>query len=154
MRPSGETLGRHGDGSYGWGAAQARGWELYLAGERQMLARSAGGGLANALRSTLPGESREQLDRLAEEDRRLARSGLVRLVAPEGEVSYKHVEDLTPADVPARRRAEAIRLDWLMRRTDRLLELLGVELNCAHGVPRDTSSPETSRSQGCDGVVT
>jgi hypothetical protein len=38
------------------------------------------------------------------------------------------VDELTPEDIPARQRAEVARLDWLMERTDRRLEALGVEL--------------------------
>lgn len=109
-------------------ADQARRWERFLVGERVALAGRANGRLAYALRTTLPGESRERLDLLAEEDRRLAQAGLVSLVTEDGTISHKHVDDLTPEDMPARRRAETARLDWLLERTDRHLESLGVEL--------------------------
>ena len=104
------------------------GWEIFMSGERKTLAERANGRLGYALRTTLPGESREELDRLIEEDRRLAQTGLVSLVAEDGTVSHKHVDELTPGDMPARQRAEVTRLDWLMERTDRRLEALGVEL--------------------------
>jgi hypothetical protein len=104
------------------------GWEIFMSGERKTLVERANGRLGYALRTTLPGESREELDRLIEEDRRLAQTGLVRLVAEDGTVSHKHVDELTPEDMPARQRAEVARLDWLMERTDRRLEALGVEL--------------------------
>ena len=104
------------------------GWEIFMSGERKTLVERANGRLGYALRSTLPGESREELDRLIEEDRRLAQAGLVSLVAEDGTVSHKHVDELTPEDMPARQRAEVVRLDWLMERTDRRLEALGVEL--------------------------
>ena len=104
------------------------GWEIFMSGERKTLAERANGRLGYALRTTLPGESREELDRLIEEDRRLAQTGLVSLVAEDGTVSHKHVDELTPEDIPARQRAEVSRLDWLMERTDRRLEALGVEL--------------------------
>jgi hypothetical protein len=104
------------------------GWEIFMSGERKTLAERANGRLGYALRTTLPGESREELDRLIEEDRRLAQTGLVSLVAEDGTVSHKHVDELTPEDIPARQRAEVARLDWLMERTDRRLEALGVEL--------------------------
>ena len=104
------------------------GWEIFMSGERKTLAERANGRLGYALRTTLPGESREELDRLIEEDRRLAQTGLVSLVAEDGTVSHKHVDELTPEDMPARQRAEVARLDWLMERTDRRLEALGVEL--------------------------
>jgi len=109
-------------------AARAEGWEMFLAGEREALVGRANGRLAYALRTTLPGESREELDRLIEDDRRLAQTGLVSLVAEDGTVSHKHVDELTPEEMPARQRAEVARLDWLMERTDRRLEALGVEL--------------------------
>jgi hypothetical protein len=104
------------------------GWEIFMSGERKTLVERANGRLRYALRTTLPGESREELDRLIEEDRRLAQTGLVSLVAEDGTVSHKHVEELAPEDMPARQRAEVARLDWLMERTDRRLEALGVEL--------------------------
>ena len=104
------------------------GWEIFMSGERKTLVERANGRLRYALRTTLPGESREELDRLIEEDRRLAQTGLVSLVAEDGTVSHKHVDELTPEDMPARQRAEVARLDWLMERTDRRLEALGVEL--------------------------
>ena len=104
------------------------GWEIFMLGERKTLVERANGMLGYALRTTLPGESREELDRLIEEDRRLAQTGLVSLVAEDGNVSHKHVDELTPEDMPARQRAEVARLDWLMERTDRRLEALGVEL--------------------------
>jgi hypothetical protein len=104
------------------------GWEIFMSGERKTLVERAHGRLGYALRTTLPGESREELDRLIEDDRRLAQTGLVSLVAEDGTVSHKHVDELTPEDMPARQRAEVARLDWLMERTDRRLEALGVEL--------------------------
>jgi hypothetical protein len=104
------------------------GWEIFMSGERKTLVERANGRLGYALRTTLPGESREELDRLIEEDRHLAQTGLVSLVAEDGTVSHKHVDELTPEDMPARQRAEVARLDWLMERTDRRLEALGVEL--------------------------
>jgi hypothetical protein len=104
------------------------GWEIFMSGERKTLVERANGRLGYALCTTLPGESREELDRLIEEDRRLAQTGLVSLVAEDGTVSHKHVDELMPEDMPARQRAEVARLDWLMERTDRRLEALGVEL--------------------------
>jgi hypothetical protein len=108
--------------------ARVEGWEMFMAGEREALVGRANGRLAYALRTTLPEESREELDRLIEEDRRLAQAGLVSLMAEDGAISHKHVEELRPEDMPARRRAETARLDWLMGRTDRRLALLGVKL--------------------------
>jgi hypothetical protein len=121
--------------------ARLQGWEMFMVGEREALVGRATGRLAYALRTTLPGESREELDRLIEEDRRLAQAGLVSLVADEGTISYKPVDELTPEDMPARRRAETARLDWLMERTDRRLELLGVKLNRPGNMLAGSGSP-------------
>ena len=123
-------------------AARVEGWEKFLAGERAALVERANGRLACALRTALPGESREELDRLIEEDRRLARAGLVSLVAEDGTVSHKHVDELKPEEMPARRRAETARLDWLIERTDRRLELLGVKLNRPGNTPDGPGSSE------------
>ena len=123
---------RRMDGS---AAARVEGWEIFMVGEREALVGRANGRLGYVLRTTLPGESREELDRLIEEDRRLAQAGLVSLVADDGTIDHKHVDELTPEDMPARRRAETARLDWLMERTDRRLELLGVKLNRPGNTP-------------------
>src|SRR5918995_7379098 len=101
---------------------------MFMVAEREELVGRANGRLGYALRTTLPGEPREELDRLIEEDRRQAQAGLVSLVAEDCAISHKHVDELTPEDMPARRRAETARLDWLLERTDRRLEALGVEL--------------------------
>lgn len=69
----------------------------------------------------LPGESREELDLLVEEERRQAREGLVELVR-EGERYHKHVDELTAEDVTARLEAESLRLAWLTDRTRRVFE--------------------------------
>ena len=123
-------------------AAWVEGWEIFMVGEREALVGRANGRLGYVLRTTLPGESREELDRLIEEDRRLAQAGLVSLVADDGTISHKHVDELTPEDMPARRRAETARLDWLMERTDRRLELLGVKLNRPGNTPDGPGSSE------------
>jgi hypothetical protein len=90
MRAS-NTAGEEDRGMAISAAAQLQGWKMFMVGEREALVGRANGRLAYALRTTLPGESREELDRLIEEDRRLAQAGLVSLVAPEGTTSHKHV---------------------------------------------------------------
>jgi hypothetical protein len=52
--------------------ARVEGWEMFMAGEREALVGRANGRLAHALRTTLPEESREELERLIEEDGRRA----------------------------------------------------------------------------------
>jgi hypothetical protein len=54
-------------------------WERYLIAEQRALVARAEGILGRFLVKALPGESQEELDRTAEEDRSLAREGLVEL---------------------------------------------------------------------------
>lgn len=75
--------------------------------------------MAKALACRLPGESQEELDTMALEDRRRAEEGLVELRSEEGEFSYKHVEELSPKDRMARLRAELARMEWLLKRQGR-----------------------------------
>ena len=83
--------------------------------ERARLQEHAQGKLARALGHALPGESQEDLDRIAAEDRRLAQEGMVKLKVGE-EIHYKHIEELTREDRTARMEAEREEVDWLMNR--------------------------------------
>lgn len=65
----------------------------------------------------LPGESQEELERWAEEDRSLAREGMVELMDAEGQTYHKHIDGLDPWDVADRVRADTARTDWLAMRT-------------------------------------
>lgn len=98
-------------------------YRRYVDLERQVLVLRANGLLACLLEDPVPGEAREDLDRMAAEDQRLAREGLVRLTGEDGELSYKHVDELSLEDVPARKRAEQTLLDLLVVRNDLLLGL-------------------------------
>ena len=80
--------------------------------------------MARALACRLPGESREELDRMASEDRRRAEEGSVALRSEEGELSYKHVEELSPEDRTDRIRAELARIEWLLERQGRRNSIL------------------------------
>lgn len=71
---------------------------------------------------------------MVEEDRRLAQEGLVPLMNGEGETRHKHVDELKPADVTDRVRAEDAILDWLVSRTENRLEQSGLWL------PKPTST--------------
>jgi hypothetical protein len=75
-----------------------------------------------ALVQALPEESREELDRLAQEDRRLAKEGLVELMDEEGEIYHKHIDELAPWDVADRLRADTARSDRLAMRTSERIE--------------------------------
>ena len=94
-------------------------WERFLWTERRMLQARKNGQLALALSRRLPGESREELDRMTLEDRRRAEEGLVALRSEDGEVSYKHLEELSAEDRMDRIRAELARIVWLLERQGR-----------------------------------
>jgi hypothetical protein len=93
-------------------------WARYMITEQRALVARAAGILAEALAKALPEESREALDRIAREDRRLATEGLVELMDKAGEIYYKHIDELDRGDVADRLRAEIARSEWLARRTN------------------------------------
>jgi hypothetical protein len=99
-------------------------WERFLETERRVLNARKNGQLAKALALRLPGESQEELERMVSEDRRRAEEGLVDLRSEEGELPYKHVEELCPEDRQDRIRAELARLEWLLERQGRLRGVL------------------------------
>jgi hypothetical protein len=82
--------------------------------ERRELEQRRSGQLGLAL----PGESRGELERIAEEDRRKAEEGLVELRSG-GEVWYKHIDELTRDDRPARIESENARAAWIQKRLRR-----------------------------------
>jgi len=96
-------------------------WERFLLAEQRALVARAEGILARGLGEALPEESREELDRWAEEDRRLAREGLVELMDEEGKTYHRHIDELEPWDVADRLRAETALSDWLAMRTSERL---------------------------------
>ena len=83
--------------------------------ERARLQEHASGKMARALGHALPGESQEELDRIAAEDQRLAREETVKLKVGE-QVYYRHIDELTREDRWARIAAEREEVDWLMER--------------------------------------
>ena len=85
--------------------------------ERRELKLRKGGQLARMLGEPLPREPRAEMLRLASEDRNQAEEGLVALMS-EGEVFYKHLEDLSEGDVPARIAAIGSRTAWLKERQE------------------------------------
>jgi hypothetical protein len=98
------------------------GWEGFIQMERHRLQEHREGKLRRALRVALPGESVEELDRLAEEDRIRAEQGLVPLMGKDGEIFYKHIDDLSSHDMHARIAAERKELAWLKERVARSKE--------------------------------
>jgi hypothetical protein len=94
-------------------------WEDFLRTERRLLQARKNGQLAKALARRLPGESQEELDRMASQDRRRAEKGLVALKPKKGEPYYKLVDELLPEDRPDRMGAELSRIEWLLERQGR-----------------------------------
>jgi hypothetical protein len=96
---------------------QAAVWELFMQAEVRELELRKGGELARLLGKPLPGEPPTTLERLALEDQRQAEEGLVALIG-KGKVSYKHINELCPEDMPARIAANRTRTTWLKERQD------------------------------------
>jgi len=97
--------------------ARLAAWKSFVQEELRELELRKDGQLARLLGEPLPGESPEALQRLASEDRRQAEEGLVALMS-NGKVSYKHVEELSPEDMPARDAVNRARTTWLKDRRD------------------------------------
>ena len=93
-------------------------WEQYMQVERKELAQRKSGQLGRALGRALPGESQEELDRMAEEDQRKAEQGLVELRSGD-EVWFKHIDEITREDRQARIDSENARTTWIRERLSR-----------------------------------
>jgi hypothetical protein len=93
-------------------------WEQYMEVERRELEQRRNGQLGRALGQALPGESQGELDRIAEEDQRKAERGLVELRSGD-EVWYKHIDEITRDDRPARIESENARAAWIQNRLRR-----------------------------------
>ena len=98
-------------------AQQDVAWTLFMQAELRELELRKDGQLARLLGEPLPGESPAALRRLASEDQRQAEEGLVALMS-NAKVSYKHVEELSPEDCPARIAVNRARTTWLKERRD------------------------------------
>ena len=97
--------------------ARLAAWESFVQQELRELELRKDGQLARLLGEPLAGELPEALRRLASEDQRQAEEGLVALMS-NGEVFYKHVEELTEEDMPAREAVNRARMTWLKERRD------------------------------------
>jgi hypothetical protein len=97
--------------------AEQAAWELFMQAELRELELRKDGQLARLLGEPLPGEPPAALERLASEDQRQAREGLVALMSG-GKVTYKHIDKLSPEDLPARSAANRLRTTWLKERHD------------------------------------
>jgi hypothetical protein len=100
-------------------------WERYMEAERRELEMRQEGHLAKLLGFPLSEESLEELERLAKEDQRRAFEGLVEVMSESGEITYKHIDDLTPKDRSARIRAEGKWVEWVAERQARKAQSLG-----------------------------
>ena len=98
-------------------AQRAAKWDRFLQAELRELELRKGGQLARLLGQPLPGEPPAALERLVLEDQRQAQEGLVALMSG-GKVSYKHMDELCPEDMPARIAANRLRTTWLKERQD------------------------------------
>jgi hypothetical protein len=97
-------------------------WEQYMEVERKELEQRRTGQLGRALGRALPGESQEELDKMAEEDQRKAEEGLVELRSGD-DVWYKHIDEITREDRQARIDSENARAAWIRERLNRLSSL-------------------------------
>jgi hypothetical protein len=93
-------------------------WEQYMEVERRELEQRRNGQLGRAIGRVLPGESREELEWIAEEDQRKAEEGLVDLRSGD-KVWYKHIDKLTREDRLARIESENARAAWIQERLRR-----------------------------------
>jgi hypothetical protein len=92
-------------------------WESFMREEWRELELRREGQLAEELGEHLPAGPSAAALRLASEDQRQAREGLVALMSG-GKVSYKRVEELSEEDMPARIAANRLRESWLKGRRD------------------------------------
>jgi hypothetical protein len=104
--------------------ARKAAWESFMRRERREIELRKDGQLAELLGEALVGESPEALRRLAREDQRQAKEGLVALTS-NGKTYYKLVEELTEADMGARTAADRLREAWLKERQDGWLDYGG-----------------------------
>ncbi len=105
--------------------ADAEAWEKHMRLERELLAQRRDGKLAKAIGKALPGESPQDLEQMAREDRSKAEEGLVSLLWGGGQLSYKHIDKLTPENLLARLEAEREQVNWLMGRLQSLQQTKG-----------------------------
>lgn len=101
---------------------QEEAWKRFLEAERAALEDRRSGEFALELGEPVPGESSEELQWLAIEDRYLAEEGMVELRSGE-EAWHKPIDALTKKDRSARIEAENARAAWLMERLRKLMTL-------------------------------
>lgn len=97
--------------------ARLAAWETFVQMEYRNLELRKSGQLAGLLGEPQPGESPAALQRLAAADQRQAEERLVTLMS-NGKTFYKHIEELSEEDMPARKAAMRLRTTWLKERRD------------------------------------
>jgi hypothetical protein len=95
------------------------GWQEFMRLERRRLEERRAGKLGRALGEPLPGETKEQLQRIGEADRTRACQGLVAVVGADGRASYRHIDALGGEDIEDRLAAEWLEEGWLKQRAKR-----------------------------------
>ena len=76
--------------------ANAEAWDKHMRLERDLLAQRRDGKLSKAIGKALPGESPQDLEQMSREDRSKAEEGLVSMLSGGGQLSYEHIDELTP----------------------------------------------------------
>lgn len=104
--------------------ARQAAWESFMRKEQWELKLRKDGQLVGLLGEALAGEPPAALQRLAREDQRQAEEGLVALTS-NGDVYYKHVDELSEGDMAARIAADRSRTAWLKERRDGWLDYGG-----------------------------
>ena len=116
--------------------ADAEAWEKHMRLERELLAQRRDGKLAKAIGKALPGESPQDLEQMARQDRSRAEEGLVSLLRG-GQLSYKHVDELAPENLLARLEAEREQVNWLMGRLQGLQQTKGLSVGLQDAPTRE-----------------
>jgi hypothetical protein len=94
------------------------GWQEFMRSERGGLDERREGKLRQALGEPLAGETKEQLDRIGEEDCTRALQGLVAVVGAHGGAFHKHIDALGRTDVEDRLAARWLEEGWLKQRAE------------------------------------
>ena len=127
---------------------EAEAWERDMRLERELLAQRCDGKLAKAIGNALLGESPQDLEGMAREDRSKAEEGLVTLLWG-GQLFYKHIDELTPENLLARLEAQRAQVNWLMGRLQSLQRTKGRVSACRIlRAERNSKQPSVGRSRG------
>lgn len=90
--------------------------ERFAQAEDRELINRQEGQLGKLLGAPLPDESPQEIRELGVEDQERAKEGLVELMSRSGDITYKHIDDLTSQDRMAKIRADGKRIVWIADR--------------------------------------